>query len=158
MYALRVGLNEHKLNNLGNDAMRAYIAIKYHEDGRNRHTIQKISSAFEKTGFETVCIFRDIEEWGQVHLDPVELMKRTFECIDSSDIVVIDLTEKGVGLGIEAGYAFANKIPVITIAHDGADISTTLEGISQKIYIYTDLDDLTEFFSDLRIGAKNGLH
>ena len=132
--------------------MKAYIAIKYHEDGRNKHTIQKISNAREENGFETVCVFRDVEEWGQVKLDPKELMKRTFECIDSGDVVVIDLTEKGVGLGIEAGYAFAKDIPVITIAQKGADISTTLKGISQQVYIYTELDDLAEFFSDLRDG------
>jgi len=30
--------------------------------------------------------------------------------------MVVDLTEKGVGVGIEAGYARARGIPIVTIA------------------------------------------
>jgi nucleoside 2-deoxyribosyltransferase len=36
-------------------------------------------------------------------------MRLTFEKIDICDLVIIDLTEKSVGLGIEAGYAYAKK-------------------------------------------------
>jgi nucleoside 2-deoxyribosyltransferase len=69
-------------------------------------------------------------------------MARSFEEIDSSDLVVVDLTEKGVGLGIEAGYAHARGIPVVTIARQGADISQTLRGISAQVLWYEGRDDL----------------
>jgi nucleoside 2-deoxyribosyltransferase len=127
--------------------MKAYIAIKYHVDGKNRHIIEAISNALEKNGFETLCVFRDIENWGQLHFSPEELMTKAFECITSSDLVVIDLTEKGVGLGIEAGFAFANKIPIVTIARDGSDISTTLLGISQAVHTYATESELSEIFA-----------
>ena len=55
--------------------MKAYISIKYREDNSNKDCIQKISSALEQNGFETVCIARDIEKWGQVELSPQELMR-----------------------------------------------------------------------------------
>ena len=87
--------------------MKAFISIKYREDNSNRDCIGKISSALEQNGFETVCIARDIERWGQVELSPQELMQRTFTEIASSHLIVVDLTGKGVGLGIEAGYAYA---------------------------------------------------
>ena len=102
--------------------MRAYISIKYREDNGNKDCIEKISSALEQNGFETVCITRDIEKWGQVELSPEELMQRTFTEIDSSHLVVVDLTEKGVGLGIEAGYAYAKGVPIAVIAKKGSDI------------------------------------
>jgi nucleoside 2-deoxyribosyltransferase len=73
--------------------------------------------------YYTMCIVRDVEKWGGVRLSPETLMARTFEEIDSSDLAVIDLTEKGVGVGIEAGYAHASGIPVVVIARKGADIS-----------------------------------
>ena len=114
--------------------MRAYISIKYREDNSNKNCIEKISFALEQNGFETVCITRDIEKWGQIELSPEELMQRTFAEIDSSDLIVVDLTEKGVGLGIEAGYAYAKGIPVVVIAKTGSDISATLQGISQKLF------------------------
>ena len=128
--------------------MRAYISIKYREDNGNKDCIEKISSALEQNGFETVCITRDIEKWGQVELSPEELMQRTFTEIDSSHLVVVDLTEKGVGLGIEAGYAYAKGIPIAVIAKKGSDISPTLQGISQKLFLYAESDDLIDFFKD----------
>ena len=128
--------------------MRAYISIKYREDNGNKDCIKKISSALEQNDFETVCITRDIERWGKIELSPEELMQRTFAEIDSSDLIVVDLTEKGVGLGIEAGYAYAKGIPVVVIAKTGSDISATLRGISQQLFLYDEFDDLTHFFKD----------
>jgi nucleoside 2-deoxyribosyltransferase len=63
-----------------------------------------------------MCIARDVEKWDWVQLSPDALMTRMIEEIDSSDMVVIDLTEKGVGVGIKAGYAHAIGIPVMVIA------------------------------------------
>ena len=126
--------------------MKAFISIKYRENNSNKDRIEKISSALEQNGFETVCITRDIEKWGQVKFSPLELMKKTFAEIDSSQLIVVDLTEKGVGLGIEAGYAHAKEIPIVVIARKGLDISTTLQGIAQKLFLYDELTDLASFF------------
>ncbi len=131
--------------------MKIYLAIKYHSDNQNRALIEKVSTALEKQGFETICIVRDVERWGEVHFTATELMQRSFAEIEDSDIVVVELTEKGVGVGIEAGYAYARGIPLVTIARKGSDISTTLQGISQQIFWYNDFDDLAHFFSQLKI-------
>lgn len=132
--------------------MKAYLAIKYHPDHQNRSWIENISAALAQNGFETVCIARDVEQWGQVHLSPAELMQRSFAEIETSDVVVVELTEKGVGVGIEAGYAYARCIPIITIARKGADISATLQGISQKLFLYDNTDELFSFFQTLAKG------
>ena len=130
--------------------MKAYIAIKYHADHGNKEHIEEISTALEHRGFETVCITRDLEKWGVVQFDPGALMQRTFDEIDTCDVVIVDLTEKGVGVGIEAGYAFAKRIPVVTIARKGSDISETLRGISQEILLYDQYDDLAHLFAETR--------
>jgi nucleoside 2-deoxyribosyltransferase len=127
--------------------MKAYIAIKYHADQSNRERIEGISAALEQQGYETVCITRDLEKWGEVQFDSGTLMQRTFDEIDASDVVIVDLTEKGVGVGIEAGYAFAKRIPVVTIARRGSDISETLRGISQGILLYDRYDDLAHLLA-----------
>ena len=129
--------------------MKAYISIKYREDNSNKDCIQKISAALQRNGFETVCIARDIENWGQVQLNPQELMQRALAEIDSSHLVVVDLTEKGVGLGIEAGYAYAKQIPIVVIAKTGSDISTTLQGIARKLFLYDEFVNLADFFEDI---------
>jgi nucleoside 2-deoxyribosyltransferase len=131
--------------------MRVYLAIKYHENNTNRARIEGILAIFERHGLETYCIARDLEQWGTVTVDAHVLMQKAFQAIDISNIVCVDLTEKGVGVGIEAGYAFAKHIPIVTIAQADADISTTLRGISQKIVFYRRYDELT----DLLLGAEN---
>ncbi len=124
--------------------MRIYLAIKYHADQENRAKIEQILAVFEQTGHQAVCVARDLERWGQVSFSPRELMKRSFAEIESSDVVVVELAEKGVGLGIEAGYARAMGIPVITVAPPGTEISPTLEGISRRVLFYREIDDLRQ--------------
>ena len=125
--------------------MKAYLAIKYHPDNANRPRIEGIAAALETCGFETVCIARDVERWGQVRLAPAELMDRSFAELDGCDVVVVDVSEKGVGVGIEAGYTYARRIPILTVAAQGADISTTLQGISREIFWYSRFDELVSF-------------
>ncbi len=122
--------------------MKVYIGIKYHEDYINKIVVDKISSVLKKKGYETLCIVRDISIKESNKYSPFELMKLTFEKIDICDLVIIDLTEKGVGLGIEAGYAYAKGIPIITIAERCSDISETLKGISKEIFFYDNIEDL----------------
>ncbi|MGC9395007.1 MAG: nucleoside 2-deoxyribosyltransferase [Anaerolineae bacterium] len=125
--------------------MRVYLAIKFHADCSNRELITTISSVLAECGCETFCVIRDLERWGEVRFSPDILMQQSFAAIDASDALLVELTEKGVGVGIEAGYAFARGIPVFTIAEAGADISETLRGISQATCSYTTYDELTEF-------------
>ena len=123
-----------------------YLGIKYHSDHRNRDRIALVSAALASAGYETTCVTRDVEQWGAINFSPQELMTHTFAIIEASELCVIDLTEKGVGLGIEAGYAFAKGVPVIAIAQAGANISPTLRGISQAVCLYQSASDLTDFF------------
>jgi len=129
--------------------MRTYLGAKYHSDDRNRGTIESISAVLTICGFQTYCVRRDLEVWGAVALSPQELMTKTFEAIRTCELTVIDLTEKGVGLGIEAGYAYAHAIPIITIAQEGSDVSGTLRGISRAVYLYKKPADLQVPFSRL---------
>ncbi len=122
--------------------MQAYLAIKYHADQRNRPAIEAISRILAQHDVETVCIVRDLERWGERTFPPRELMLHSFAALEASDLLLLDLTEKGVGVGIEAGYAHARGIPIVTIAQEGADISDTLRGISWDVVLYAGYDAL----------------
>ncbi len=122
--------------------MKAYIGIKFHSDCRNRSVIERLSAVLESRGYTTFCTIRDKEKWGTEKFTPQELMEATCTEISSSSLVVLDLSEKGVGLGIEAGYAHAKGIPVITVAKHGSDIPNTLLGISEQVVMYDQPEDL----------------
>lgn len=131
--------------------MEAYLAIKFHEDLRNRELIEQISEALRKAGFETTVMVRDHEKWGEVKFTPEELMKLTFQLIDKSDVLVIELSEKGVGLGIEAGYARSKNIPIIIIAKKGSEISNTMRGVARQIIFYGEPEELAQKFRELQL-------
>ncbi|KAJ3498445.1 hypothetical protein NLG97_g1116 [Lecanicillium saksenae] len=111
--------------------MKAYIGIKFYPTHENRDIIDLLSRAVESARYETVSMQRDVEAYGETTFGPAELMRRTCEIIDACDLVVIELSEKGVGLGIEAGYAHGKGIPVVAVAREGREISTTMEGIAR---------------------------
>jgi nucleoside 2-deoxyribosyltransferase len=127
--------------------MKIFLSIKYHPDHRNRDLIESITQALQP--HRVMCIARDVEEWGEKKFGSRELMQKTFDEIDSSDIVVVELSEKGVGVGIEAGYARAKGKPIITVARRGSDVSETLKGISREVFIYQGASELEKFFRTL---------
>lgn len=124
--------------------MKLYLAIKYHADHRNRQVIERIAEVLTAQGHDLFCIARDLEQWGALSFPAEKLMQYTFQIIASSDVVLVDLTEKGVGLGIEAGYAHAIGIPIVTIAQTGTDLSATLGGISTTVFQYANYTDLAK--------------
>lgn len=125
--------------------MKLFLSIKYHPDAANRPLVEAICAALEGRGMRVVCVARDVEAWGAHSFAPGELMRRTFAAIDSCDAVVVELSEKGVGIGIEAGYAHARGKPVFTLAPRGCDVSETLRGISRRVWVYERPTDLEAF-------------
>ncbi len=116
--------------------MQVYLSIKYHHDQSNRELIETISSAIEACGVDSLCVARDLERWGAVVFTDQELMQRSFAAIQASDLVIVELSEKGVGLGIEAGFAVAVGKPLMIAAPVGVDISHTLAGIAVDVVLY----------------------
>lgn len=122
--------------------MKIYLGIKFYSDNSNKKTIEEICTHLGQLGHEVFCITKDLENWGKETFSAQELMQKTFEVIDNSDVVLIEFSEKGVGLGIEAGYAFSKEIPVHVIAKKGSDISNTMSGIATKISFYDNLSEI----------------
>jgi nucleoside 2-deoxyribosyltransferase len=81
-------------------------------------------------------------------------MQRALGAIHRSAAVVVEFTEKGVGLGIEAGYAAALGIPVFVLLRPEAEVSTTLDGISTEVFRYADDESLN--MAAARIADKIG--
>lgn len=131
--------------------MKVFLSVKYHQSMRNRPFIEAVIASLNSAGIQVVCAVRDFEDWGKLDLPVQELMTRTFDAILDCDLVLVEQTEKGTGLGIEAGYAHAHQIPVMTIARQGSEVSHTLKGISQEILYYQSIDEI----GSLVVGAMS---
>lgn len=118
--------------------MQAYLSIKFHADHANRARIEALTTALAGIGVTTYCVARDLEQWGGQRFAAHDLMDRSLQAVLASDVVLVDLSEKGVGIGIEAGYAHAHGRPLIVVAPSTDDLSTTLLGIADFVVIATD--------------------
>lgn len=130
---------------------RAYLGIKYYPDMHNRALIETLSQIIEQTGWQITITVRDLELWGKKALSPQQLMQLSFDSIQRSNVLFLEVSEKGVGLGIEAGYAYALHIPIILLARIGTEISTTLSGIASQILFYEQFEDLLPQLIALKI-------
>lgn len=128
----------------------AYLGIKFYEDQRNIKLINDISKVLEELNYKAIVVVRDYQKLAPGDYSPEKLMKLAFKLIDKSDIMVLEMSEKGVGLGIEAGYAYAKDIPIIVIAKEGSDISETLVGIAKKIIYYKESKDLSKMLEGIK--------
>jgi 2'-deoxynucleoside 5'-phosphate N-hydrolase len=71
-----------------------------------------------------------------------QMMKQAMADIDDCDILFAETSDKGIGIGIEVGYAKAKGKTVIYLRQADKEHSTTTSGISDFQIIYIDITDL----------------
>ncbi len=125
--------------------MKAFFAIKYYEDMRNRNLIEKICSVFENKNIDIFAFARNVQNYGPCNFSGKEVMNIAFKKIKSSDIFIIDASEMSIGIGVEAGVAYSNNIPIYLIARKGVYVSESIKGISEKQFFYSLPDELSNF-------------
>lgn len=70
------------------------------------------------------------------------LMELAFKEIDGCDLVLVELSYKSIGVGIEAGYAKAKAKKIIYMHKIGTELSTTADGTCYTRIEYKDIADL----------------
>ena len=120
----------------------AFLAIKYLPDMGNRSLIEALTAVLRQAGWQALVIVRDIEDWGEKSFSPQELMTHSKQAILKSEVVFVEASQKGVGVGIEAGMAYALGIPVVVLAKTGTKVSPGLLGIAQEVLYYSQVSDL----------------
>jgi nucleoside 2-deoxyribosyltransferase len=71
-----------------------------------------------------------------------EMMQIAFQSIDDSDLLIAELSNKSIGVGIELGYAYAQNKPIIYLRKEGSPYSTTTAGCANYSIVYTDAEDM----------------
>jgi hypothetical protein len=97
--------------------------------------------ALESAGFEVTCPPRDIEDWGAIGFSPAETMYRVFQQVESSTLVVADMTE-GEDSEVVAGYARAIRVPVVATAPEGKRIPRALRAVAGDEIYYASVAEL----------------
>ncbi len=129
----------------GRGIMKIFLAIKYYEDMKNKNLIEKICSSFECKNITVFVFARNVQNYGPCKLSGKEVMDIAFEEIKRSDAFVIDASELSIGIGVEAGVAYSNDIPVFVIAQKDAYVSESIKGIAKDCFRYDVPEDILNF-------------
>ncbi|HTY81377.1 MAG TPA: nucleoside 2-deoxyribosyltransferase [Dehalococcoidales bacterium] len=122
--------------------MRVFLSIKFNSEEDNRKQIEEIISGIESSGAEVFCFCRDRELWGETMYRAEELMELTLAEIDKSDVLVADVTDWPISVGVEAGYAFAKGKPIICVCQRQKRLATSVTGLTPHVIRYTDAKSL----------------
>lgn len=131
--------------------LHSFFALKYHEGDQDKLKIESIEQALNKAGITITVIARDVEKWGQASIPSNKnmMIDYAFPAMQQCDCNIIEFSEKGVGLGINAGYCYAIGKPIFIIAKTGSEISTTISNLATDIIFYTTPEDLIEPFKQI---------
>ncbi len=118
---------------------KTYLAISY----SNRHLfdseIEGLKKLFTEKNIELLVF---VDKYNFKPNQEKEMMKTAFEEIDSSDILIAELTTKSIGVGIEIGYAFAKGKPIYYLRKKDSEYSTTAAGCAISVTEYENELDL----------------
>ena len=101
-------------------------------------SIKRVLSTFGISLFVFVDVYHFAPEQEK------EMMQQAFADIDSADLLIAEVSEKAIGVGIEIGYAAARQKPVIYLRNSQAEHSTTAAGSAGYVVSYATTEDLIQ--------------
>ena len=125
---------------------RAYLAISYSKRKLFDTEINSLKELFVKNNLELLVF---VDRYNFNPNQEKEMMRTAFFEIDNINFLIAELTTKSIGVGIEIGYAKANKKPIVYLYKKGSEYSTTAAGSSDFIIEYKNEVDLSESMEKL---------
>ena len=112
---------------------KAYFAISYSKRKKFNKEIEALQSLFDERGIELLVF---VDKYNFAPNQEVLMMQTAFKEIDSSDILIAELTNLSVGVGIELGYALASKKPIVYLHNINSAYSPTAAGSADLSFNY----------------------
>jgi len=127
---------------------KGYLAISYSNRKLFDNEVEVLKKLFSENDIDLLVF---VDKYNFKANQEKEMMETAFNEIDNTDFLIAELTKKSIGVGIEIGYAFAKKIPIIYLRKKIAEYSTTASGSSNYIVEYENEFDLNESMKKLLI-------
>ena len=125
---------------------KGYLAISHSNRKLFNNEVKSLKMLFKKNDLELLVF---VDKYNFKTNQEKEMMETAFHEIDNADFLIAELTTKSIGVGIEIGYAFAQKKPVIYLRKKNAEYSTTASGSSTFSVEYENEFDLIESMEKL---------
>jgi len=126
--------------------MKAYISIGYSHRQRMDDVVNGVKEILVK---QRIKPFLFVDEFNFNQKQEKEMMQQAMRSIDESDLLIAEVSDKAIGVGIEVGYAKAKSKTVIYLRNKNAEHSTTVSGISDFHVVYNDITDLKLLLNEI---------
>lgn len=118
---------------------KAFVAVSYKNKETISAEIRTVSETLRELGIEPVVF---VQQHSFSPSQEKEMMNKAFGEIRTCHILIAEVTDKAIGVGVEIGYACGLGIPVIYLRKESADYSTTVGGLAARHIRYHDLEQL----------------
>ncbi|TMI64366.1 MAG: hypothetical protein E6H07_00170 [Bacteroidetes bacterium] len=119
--------------------MQAYIAISYNKRKQLQTELDAIKEVLKQY---SIIPFVFVDNYNFDAKQEKEMMQAAFAEINKCDLLIAEVSDKAIGIGIEVGYAKAKKKTIIYLRAVGAEHSTTIGGTTDCTIIYNSTVDL----------------
>jgi len=123
---------------------KVYIGVGFKERQSLDEEIDVIKDVLILNGYKAIVFVDDFS------FDPSAekgMMRVACEEIADSEMLVVELSSKAIGVGVEVGYAKALGKRIIYLRKKDTEYSKTIGGLADESIEYDDADDLREKFS-----------
>lgn len=118
---------------------KAYLAIGY----QSRQKLgAEITAIRELLSAHQMELFVFVDQYQFAPEEEKQMMQQAFRDISGSDLLIAEVSEKAIGVGIEIGYAAALGKPIIYLRHARAEHSTTAAGTAGYSVMYTSVAEI----------------
>jgi nucleoside 2-deoxyribosyltransferase len=124
----------------------AYVSVARFSRASLGHYIHTITSVLETFKIESLVF---VEQYNFDANEEKEMMQQAMADIDACDLFIAEVSEKAIGVGLEAGYAKAKGKAIVYLRQADAEHSTTVSGISDYQLIYSNPGDLKTGFEKI---------
>ncbi len=118
---------------------KAFISISFNKKNELEDEITAIAEVLKKHDMNP---FVFVNAYNFSSDKEREMMHKATKEIATSDLLIAEVTDKAIGVGIEIGYAYALGKKIIYLRKKQAEYSTTVGGIANKHVIYSNNEDL----------------
>ncbi len=119
--------------------MKAYISVSFKNRKLLNSEIGTISKVLTENSIDALVF---VDKYRFEIAQEQEMMQKAMEEIDNCDILIAETSEKGIGIGVEVGYAKGKGKTIVYIRQKDMEHSTTVSGSSDFQIIYSDSKDL----------------
>lgn len=120
---------------------KAFLSVSLQNRPHLTQVFEAITTTLHQFGVTPIDFVTTYQfQTGQEH----EMMTLACSLIRSADVLIAEVSQKAIGVGIEVGYAAAVGLPIIYLRQTNAEPSTTVGGIATYSVVYQTTEDLAD--------------